>query len=221
MPTKLDEEFTSLYTLIVFCICLWLAGKFFAKLRLPALVGEILSGIILGPHVLELVGVDESSTVETLKLIGNVGLLILVLEAGLDVDIQMYVTAFQPYVALMQLQHLDDYSLFNRVKLIGPRGLVVAVVGSLLPLSVGFCVSYCFEIIYHGKISDIRHCVSVGAAFAPSSMGIVLNVLRSTKSLNSMSNYIFLMLFLEDQISQMFNFNSTTGTIGCCCCNLR
>ena len=67
----------------------------------------------------------------------------------------------------------------------GPRGMAVALVGSLFPLCLGTALACGFDYIYNGSLSSWRNYVSVGAAFAPSSMGIVLNVLRSSKALNT------------------------------------
>ena len=96
-----NDEFFQLYFVVIFCIALWLSGKIFALMKLPALVGEIVCGIALGPHVLQLVGPDKGRVTETFKLIGNVGLVLLVLEAGLDVDIQMYVITLFVYNCLI------------------------------------------------------------------------------------------------------------------------
>ena len=103
-----DNEFHELYSVVIFCAALWLSGKAFAMMKLPALVGEIVCGIVLGPHMLQLVGSDDAGATETFKLIGNVGLVFLVLEAGLDVDIQMYV--FSIYFVFF-FMHI--YSHFN------------------------------------------------------------------------------------------------------------
>ena len=61
----------------------WLCGLICEhKLGWPALVGEIVAGMLLGPGLADLV-----PHVEALSLVGQVGLLLLVLEGGLHIEI--------------------------------------------------------------------------------------------------------------------------------------
>jgi Kef-type K+ transport system membrane component KefB len=84
------------------------------------------------------------------RLYGEVGLMLLVLEAGLDVDLPM-------------------------LRLIGLRGVGVAVTGSLAPLGIA-----AFLGIYVLGL-DWRAALAVGCTLAPTSMGIALNVLKKGK----------------------------------------
>ena len=52
------------------------------KLRIPSIVGFILMGILIGPHGLQLIG--ESVTIQTL---GKMGMLYIMLQAGIEIDI--------------------------------------------------------------------------------------------------------------------------------------
>ena len=85
-----------------------LCGMMAARVGLPALVGEILAGILVGPHGLELAPQPVA-----LMLIGELGLILMVLEAGLEVDLA-------------------------QLALVGKRGVMVAVAGSL-----GACAPPC------------------------------------------------------------------------------
>ena len=58
---------------------IWCAGKAASKLGLPTLVGEIMVGVVLGPPLANLMPVPEA-----LMLFGEVGLVLLVLEAVLN-----------------------------------------------------------------------------------------------------------------------------------------
>jgi Kef-type K+ transport system membrane component KefB len=55
------------------------AGELFVRLRLPALAGELMVGILLGPHVLGWVHVDRASTA-----LADVGIVVLLFTAGLE-----------------------------------------------------------------------------------------------------------------------------------------
>src|SRR4051812_18011217 len=55
------------------------AGELFVRLRLPALAGELLVGVLLGPAVLGWVHVDRASTA-----LADLGIVVLLFAAGLE-----------------------------------------------------------------------------------------------------------------------------------------
>ena len=61
------------------------------------------------------------------------------------------------------------------MKLVGTRGLMIAVVGSILPIAVGILIAYVL------KVGDWKAIVASGAVFGPTSLGIALNVLKGGK----------------------------------------
>jgi len=160
------DAFDHIYHTMAFVAILWFAGKAAMKLGMPALVGEIVFGIILGPHLINLPG-DEGS--DFLIVIGEIGLVMLVVEAGIDVDIGM-------------------------LKLIGPRGLAIALLGSIFPMSMGFCISY----LTMG--TDVMTSIAIGACFAPTSMGIALNVLKKAKLLNTPTGQLIIAAAILDDV---------------------
>merc|ERR1719266_1392279 len=151
---------------MLFIAALWFAGKMFSKFGMPELVGEIVFGIILGPHLLNLPGDDGC---DFLIVIGEIGLVMLVVEAGVDVDVGM-------------------------LKLIGPRGLGVALMGSFFPMSLGFCITYLF------MGTDIMSSIAIGACFAPTSMGIALNVLKKARILNTPTGQLIIAAAILDDV---------------------
>ena len=59
----------------------------------------------------------------------------------------------------------------SQLALVGARGVMVAFVGSLTPLIIGFGVASAFGLQYKAALA-------VGASLAPTSMGISLKVLQ-------------------------------------------
>ena len=57
------------------------------------------------------------------------------------------------------------------LKLVGFRGTLIAIVGSALPVAIAVCVATLLG--YEGMPA-----VAAGCAFAPTSLGIAMNVLR-------------------------------------------
>ena len=95
---------------------------------------------------------DIFSHIHTLSFILN-SLILLVLEAGIDIDITM-------------------------LKLIGTRGLIIAIIGSVLPIGIGIGVAFALGI-------DTKGAIAAGCCFGPTSLGIAMNILRQGKIINT------------------------------------
>eukprot|EP00529_Nitzschia_sp_RCC80_P017252 CAMPEP_0113503518 /NCGR_PEP_ID=MMETSP0014_2-20120614/34200_1 /TAXON_ID=2857 /ORGANISM="Nitzschia sp." /LENGTH=814 /DNA_ID=CAMNT_0000398517 /DNA_START=405 /DNA_END=2849 /DNA_ORIENTATION=+ /assembly_acc=CAM_ASM_000159 len=142
--------YEDLYRTIVYFVCIYVCGQFAsAVLRMPSLVGEIFSGILLGPPLADFVPNPEAFV-----LIGEVGLVILVLEAGVDIDL-------------------------TTLKLVGTRGCMIAVLGSLLPIGIGMLLAWAMN------VGDTKAIITAGAVFGPTSLGIALNILKGGGILNT------------------------------------
>mmetsp|Transcript_519 Transcript_519/g.1590 ORF Transcript_519/g.1590 Transcript_519/m.1590 type:complete len:416 (-) Transcript_519:343-1590(-) len=121
-------------------------------------------GMVLGPELLNVVPFPLALT-----LVGEVGLLLLVLEAGLEVDLAM-------------------------LKQIGGKGLVVAAVGSALPLGIGTALAFWVARI------DIIEAFAVGASLAPTSMAIALNILKVGKQLHTPCGQLIIAAAVIDDV---------------------
>ncbi len=80
--------------------------------------------------------------------------MLLVIEAGIDIDL-------------------------STLKLIGTRGLLIAVMGSIFPIGIGMLITYFLN------ITDTKGIIAAGAVFGPTSLGIALNILRNGGILNT------------------------------------
>lgn len=112
-----------------------------ARLGIPAVIGELAAGLLLGPSLLGWVTPDA-----TLKILAEIGIVLLLFEVGMDTD------------------------LF-RLARAGAKPVVVAGAGFLLPLLLGFGVSFYYF--------DLPLLVSlfVGGALTATSIGITVRVL--------------------------------------------
>ena len=61
-----------------------LAAEVSERIGIPAVVGEIVAGIIVGPSVLGLVGQGD----EVLRTLGEIGVILLLLEVGMEMDLR-------------------------------------------------------------------------------------------------------------------------------------
>ncbi|KAK7248125.1 Sodium/hydrogen exchanger protein [Aureococcus anophagefferens] len=105
------HHFNVIFFTVIFVIIVWVAGKAATAVGNPALVGEIVAGVILGPHLLDFV-----PNAAVLKVIGEVGLVLHALEVGLMVDVEL-------------------------LEIIGARGIGVGVFGSALPMGLSWLVA--------------------------------------------------------------------------------
>eukprot|EP00934_Nitzschia_sp_Nitz4_P006427 Nitzschia sp. Nitz4//scaffold273_size25297//20719//24905//NITZ4_008321-RA/size25297-processed-gene-0.7-mRNA-1//-1//CDS//3329545262//6417//frame0 len=110
--------YDDLYDTVVFLVAIYVSGEFARRvLQMPSLVGEIFCGIILGPPVLE----DFIPNPEAWVMFGELGLILLVIEAGIDIDL-------------------------STLKLIGSRGFLIAFIGSILPIGIGMLIAYLLNV---------------------------------------------------------------------------
>jgi len=142
--------YEDLYASIMFFATVYVGGQFAARLlKMPSLVGEIFVGIFLGPSLANYVPSPISFV-----MLGEIGLILLVIEAGIDIDL-------------------------TTLQLIGSRGMLIAVVGSILPIAIAFVIAFALN------PSNIMSAVAAGACFGPTSLGIAMNILRTGKLVNT------------------------------------
>ena len=76
-------DFGSIFTdLAIILIVAKIAAELCERIRVPAVLGEILAGIIIGPSMLGFI--DPS---DAIRMLAEVGLIILLAEVGLGMDI--------------------------------------------------------------------------------------------------------------------------------------
>lgn len=85
------------------------AGELFESLRQPAVIGELLAGVIVGPHVLGFVGVEGE---EVLEVVAELGVIILLFTVGLETTV-------------------------GQLRRVGRSAFLVGVLGVVLPLVTG------------------------------------------------------------------------------------
>lgn len=70
--------------LILILLITTLLGQLFTRLNLPAVIGQLLSGILLGPAILGLI-----KTSSTITLFSELGVIFLMFLAGLESDLEL------------------------------------------------------------------------------------------------------------------------------------
>mmetsp|Transcript_19429 Transcript_19429/g.45207 ORF Transcript_19429/g.45207 Transcript_19429/m.45207 type:complete len:791 (-) Transcript_19429:359-2731(-) len=173
-------QYEDLYQSLVFLAAIYVSGQIAQRvLKMPTLVGEIIAGIILGPSLIDFVPISEAWV-----LLGEMGLILLVIEAGIDIDL-------------------------DTLKLIGSRGFLIAVLGSIFPIGIGIALAFALG-------QETKGAIATGACFGPTSLGIALNILKSGGILNTpVGQLIVAAAVIDDMIALVVlsQLQALTGSI--------
>jgi len=188
------------FFLILFLILVTarILGELFARLGIPSVLGELSAGILLGVSGFGLIEVND-----ILKVLAEIGILLLLFEIGLDTDIQ-------------------------RLKEAGPKAIIVALFGAVFPFTISAIVAYyVFDLtlvvsLFIGgtmtatsigitmrvlkdlnkEHSDIAQIV-IGAAVIDDVLGVIIlvfiydyAVMQELSVSNTLNTTIFILLFL-------------------------
>ena len=136
----------------------------------PAVLGELLAGVILGGSVLGLIepGNHDRSGTLLLDFLSEVGVVILLFEIGLETD----------FVQLLR---------------VGLASMAVTITGVTLSFAAGYLVCRCFGL-------DNRVCIVAGAALTATSVGITARVLNDLGRLHAPESQIVLGAAVIDDI---------------------
>lgn len=102
--------------LLILLVAARIFGEIFERFRQPAMIGEIIAGIILGPSLLNLI-----HRTEDIKVISELGIFLLVIIAGLEIDI-------------------DDI-----LKSLKGRNIIISIMAFFIPIIGGILVGYYFD----------------------------------------------------------------------------
>lgn len=153
----------------------------------PAVLGELLAGVVLGASVVGLIhpadhglpGAPTPPGMIVLHFLAEVGVVILLFEIGLETD-------------LMQLLRA------------GSASTVVAVVGVILPFVGGYLVCHWFG-------ESQKECILAGAALTATSVGITARVLNDLGRLHDPESQIVLGAAVIDDILGLIILTVVSG----------
>ncbi len=97
------------FSLLLFIILL--SPILLRKIRIPAIIGLIISGVIIGPHGMGLIGEKTMEAEGSIKLFSTIGLLYIMFMAGLELDMTEFKKYFKKSVVFGALTFLIPISL--------------------------------------------------------------------------------------------------------------
>lgn len=146
------ESYSFLLFLAIIMISTKILGLFTRKIHMPAVVGALVAGVILGPSCLNLITLTGDTGV-FLEQMAELGVILLMFNAGLETDL-------------------------SELKKNGVASFVTALIGVIVPLIGGF-LGYAF--FFHTDFSDydeVLRAVFVGVVLTATSVSITVETLR-------------------------------------------
>ena len=185
------EKFLIAFALIL--VSAKIFGALAERIKQPAVLGELVAGVILGGSVLALIpSSDGMAGFQTFHLLAEIGVVILLFEIGLETN------------------------LADMVK-VGPASAMVAIVGVAVPFVLGFAGVLAFE--KYGLIQGVDPsmmtliAITAGATLTATSVGITARVLSDMNKLGTPEAKIILGAAVIDDVLGLIILGVVSGLI--------
>lgn len=146
------ESYEFLLFLAIILISTKVFGLFSRKIHMPAVVGALAAGVILGPSGLHLITLD-GDTGMFLEQMAEIGVILLMFNAGLETDL-------------------------SELKKNGVASLVTAIIGVIVPLLGGFLGYALYFKTGFDDYAEVLKAVFVGVVLTATSVSITVETLR-------------------------------------------
>ncbi len=178
-----------------------LAGELFTRIRQPPIVGEVLVGVLIGPHALGLVGLPDSSLVNLFEGIGSE-------EAAKEaVTVVFDVIALLGVIILLFFVGLE--TRLSELLEVGGRATMVAVLGIIVPFILGFAFIWLTDPV---GTEDLEiEAAFVATAMVATSVGITARVLGDLGAIRTREARIILGAAVVDDILALLMLSVVSG----------
>jgi len=183
-PNAVHLDPTVLIGVAVMLVVAKVGGEIFERLKQPAVLGELLAGILLGNLVIfGFAGAETLKTNATIAALAEFGVIILLFEVGLESDLK----------EMME---------------VGWSSLLVALVGVVAPFFLGWAVSA----VFIPNEPQLVH-VFIGATLCATSVGITARVFKDLGKLNTREARIILGAAVIDDVLGLLILAIVAGAI--------
>ena len=143
-------------------------GEIFVKLRQPALVGEILAGVLVGPSLLGWIAPND-----TLKALSDLGVMFLLFDAGLQVKASDLLRVSGTATLVAALGVLATFLGGWGILIVwgSPRTEAIYVATALVATSVGITAS---ALAARGLLHEVASKIILAAAVIDDVMGLIV-----------------------------------------------
>ncbi|KAF3363088.1 putative Na(+)/H(+) antiporter [Chlamydiales bacterium STE3] len=168
-----QKEFMEIHNFFIQLVLILLSARFLgelaAKHNVPSIIGELFAGVLLGPSLLGLIEPND-----TIKLLANIGIILLLFEVGLETDIsRLAQTKAKPFIVACAgvivpfvLGFIVSYVIFDFDLLVS-----LFVGGTLTATSIGITIRVLADL---GKKTSHEAQIVLGAAVIDDIIGIVI-----------------------------------------------
>ncbi|HET6453422.1 MAG TPA: cation:proton antiporter [Armatimonadota bacterium] len=181
-----DQTTQAILYVIVVLIFAKLFGEFAERLKQPAVLGELIAGVILGGSVLGWIRINTGHSLPpqlaVLTFLAELGVILLLFEVGLDSDLEEFLR-------------------------VGPSAFLVATIGVIGPFAAGYLVS---SLVFH--VSTIVS-VFIGATLTATSVGITARTLSDLNQLHTKEAKIILGAAVIDDVLGLIILAVVSGMV--------
>ncbi len=163
-----------------------LLGDLAERIGQPAVLGELIAGVLLGPSLLGIIPL-EGSLAEVLHVVAELGVILLLFEIGLETDLR---------------------EMFR----VGPAALAVAAVGVVLPFALGYVYWTAGGPGVPGG-SGPTAAIFVGATLTATSVGITARVLSDLNRMRTREASIILGAAVIDDVLGLVILTVVSGIV--------
>ena len=162
-------------------------GELAEKIGQPAVLGELVAGVLLGGSVLGLVPTDGSPAAEVIHVFAELGVVLLLFEIGLETDLK---------------------AMFR----VGTAALAVAAVGVFVPFGLGYAYwAYGPHPAVAGTSDLTTTAIFVGATLTATSVGITARVLSDLGRMHTREARIVLGAAVIDDVLGLVILSVVSG----------
>jgi Kef-type K+ transport system membrane component KefB len=163
-------------------------GELAERIGQPAVLGELIAGVLLGGSVLGVVPADGAPA-ELIHVLAELGVVLLLFEIGLETDLR---------------------EMFR----VGPAALAVAVVGIVLPFAFGYLFWRYAPHSTSGSGDLVTAAIFIGATLTATSVGITARVLSDMGRMNTAEARIVIGAAVIDDVLGLVILSVVTGVAG-------
>jgi Kef-type K+ transport system membrane component KefB len=170
-----------------------IAGELFEAIRQPAVVGELLAGVLVGPHVLGLLGGGEQ---EVLEVVAELGVIILLFTVGLETSLADLRRVGRPALLVGTLGVVLPFAAGMGLMIVlgYERADSLFVSAAIVATSVGVTARVLRDL---GAVDTTAARVVLGAAVVDDILAIMLLVVVSGLAVGDLSTVGLVVLVVE------------------------